>query len=249
MFDKNNKYNNGKVLPFSFIKDNRDEAVSEIAEGNIGLEKLLNYCLDNNIETYTCCSEEGFIGFKGFDKRVFRMFDELKSVLGENVFLRCNLESEDSKFTATLHCSKEINTSSFFLNALKAFGEITDKVSLGEILTYKARDLLNFSSSVSYYVSHAFSEDLSLKSDTYYCFELYDAYVPDDYSDRVILKPLEFLRSFFYKEYNVNAHLPDYYCYYSMSELKDSYTSHLKKNGSSEKNQIKNLKSENTCLL
>ena len=55
MFDKNNKYNNGKVLPFAFIKHNRDEAVSEIAEGNIGLEKLLNYCLDNDIVTYTCC--------------------------------------------------------------------------------------------------------------------------------------------------------------------------------------------------
>ena len=232
MFDKNNKYNNGKVLPFAFIKHNRDEAVSEIAEGNIGLEKLLNYCLDNDIVTYTCCSEEGFIGFMGFDKRVFKMFDELKNMLGESVFLECYLEPEISKSNIILSCSEKMDTSSFFLDVLKAFGKISDRVSLGEILADKARDLLDFSSYIRYNLSQqALPNSLPLKPDTYYRFELYDASVPVDYSKRVILEPLYFLQG-----YNDGLKLPDYDCYYGISELKDSYALHSKKTKSFEKN-------------
>lgn len=238
MFNKNNKYNNGGVLPFSFIKDNRDEAVSEIAEGNIGLEKLLNYCLDNDIVTFTCCSEEGFIGFMGFDKRVFKMFDELKNILGESVFLECHLEPEISKSSIILSCSEKVDSSSFFLNVLKAFGKTSDRVSLGEILADKARDLLSFSSYIRYGLSsQTLPDSLSLKPDTYYRFELYWASVSNDYSERIVFEPLYFLQGD-----DGSLKLPDYDCYYGISELKDSYTLNSKRTKSFGKKLDKKFK-------
>lgn len=181
--------------------------------------------------TFTCCSEEGFIGFMGFDKRVFRMFDELKNMLGENVFLECCLEPEITKSKMVLSCSEKMESSSFFLNVLKAFGKTSDRVSLGEILADKARDLLDFSSYIRYNLSQqALPNSLPLKPDTYYRFELYGASVPVDYSERVILEPLYFLQG-----YDDGLKLPDYDCYYGISELKDSYTLHSKKTISFEK--------------
>lgn len=56
--NKNTQYNNGYPIDFKTIKKNRKQAVKEIAEGNDGLELLLNTCLDLNIETEASCGDE-----------------------------------------------------------------------------------------------------------------------------------------------------------------------------------------------
>ena len=46
-----------RLVPFSQIKENRKRLIPEIAEDNIGLEYLLTYCVDNDIDTYSSCGD------------------------------------------------------------------------------------------------------------------------------------------------------------------------------------------------
>ena len=46
-----------KLIPFSQIKENSTELILEIAEDNIGLEELLTYCVEQDIETYSSCGD------------------------------------------------------------------------------------------------------------------------------------------------------------------------------------------------
>ena len=57
ILSKNLEYNNGSVIDFEIIKKNRVTAVKELSEGNIGLEELLNFCIDNNIRTHSSCGD------------------------------------------------------------------------------------------------------------------------------------------------------------------------------------------------
>ena len=46
-----------RLVPFSQIKENSRILIPEIAEDNIGLECLLMYCVENDIETYSSCGD------------------------------------------------------------------------------------------------------------------------------------------------------------------------------------------------
>ena len=46
-----------KLVSFSQIKENKKELIPEIAEGNIGLEYLLTYCVEQDVETYSSCGD------------------------------------------------------------------------------------------------------------------------------------------------------------------------------------------------
>lgn len=46
-----------RLVSFSQIKENRRTLISEIAEGNVGLEELLTYCVEQDIETYSSCGD------------------------------------------------------------------------------------------------------------------------------------------------------------------------------------------------
>lgn len=46
-----------RLIPFSQIKENSTKLIPEIAEGNIGLEELLTYCVVSDIETYSSCGD------------------------------------------------------------------------------------------------------------------------------------------------------------------------------------------------
>lgn len=46
-----------KLVSFSQIKENKRELIPEIAEGNIGLEYLLTYCVEQDVETYSSCGD------------------------------------------------------------------------------------------------------------------------------------------------------------------------------------------------
>jgi len=54
---KTQEFNHGTPLPFELIKLNRAQATKEMAEGNTGLYKLLNTCIDNDIPTLSCCGD------------------------------------------------------------------------------------------------------------------------------------------------------------------------------------------------
>ena len=54
-------YNDGACISFDIIKANRNEAVKQIAEGNNGLENLLNTCIDFDYPTIASCGEEAYI--------------------------------------------------------------------------------------------------------------------------------------------------------------------------------------------
>lgn len=46
-----------RLVPFSQIKENSKKLISEIAEDNVGLECLLTYCVEQDIETYSSCGD------------------------------------------------------------------------------------------------------------------------------------------------------------------------------------------------
>ena len=116
------EYNNGSVIDFEIIKQNREKAVKEIAEGNVGLEELLNFCIDNNIRTHSSCGDRSpricFIvddenreklvnlfsvldslecdGKKIFNIQLFKnpYFDEILL----NIFISCDVKSSEIYF-------------------------------------------------------------------------------------------------------------------------------------------------------
>lgn len=51
------QYNHGTPLPFEVIKQNREKAIVEMAEGNPGLYKLLNTCIDMDLPTLSSCGD------------------------------------------------------------------------------------------------------------------------------------------------------------------------------------------------
>lgn len=46
-----------RLVPFSQIKKDKSKLIPEIAEDNVGLEELLTYCVENDIETYSSCGD------------------------------------------------------------------------------------------------------------------------------------------------------------------------------------------------
>jgi len=82
----NMKYNTGIPLSFETIKMNREIAVKEIAEGNKGLENLLNTCIDRNIPTHASCGHASYI--------TFLINDDTKDML----FSLCRLVSSVEKY-------------------------------------------------------------------------------------------------------------------------------------------------------
>lgn len=66
---KNLKFNNGSLISFENIKENREQAVLELAENNDGLFHLLNTCIDNDIKTIASCGDKSLhITFEINDK-------------------------------------------------------------------------------------------------------------------------------------------------------------------------------------
>ncbi len=47
------------LIPFELVKKNRDKIVSKISEGCKELERLLNDCIDLDIQTIACCAGHG----------------------------------------------------------------------------------------------------------------------------------------------------------------------------------------------
>lgn len=98
------KYNNGTCISFQTIKENRDIAVKEIAEGHKGLELLLNTCIDADLETRSCCADDGFLMFELNDKTIGKLANIF------NYFEKNNMESllsvggsKDGSRTVTLY--------------------------------------------------------------------------------------------------------------------------------------------------
>lgn len=54
---KNLKFNNGKLISFELIKENKEQAVEELSENNDGLRELLITCIDNDIKTIASCGD------------------------------------------------------------------------------------------------------------------------------------------------------------------------------------------------
>jgi len=55
---KNLKFNNGNPISFESIKENREQAVEELSEGNDGLKALFNVCIDNDVKTIVSCGDK-----------------------------------------------------------------------------------------------------------------------------------------------------------------------------------------------
>lgn len=101
-------YNNGASISFDIIKENRSDAVKEIAEGNRGLENLLNTCIDLDYPTIASCGEESYI--------VFEINDNTKDML----FTLCRIFLSTKKYYDSIiirigYIEGGISTCAFYL--------------------------------------------------------------------------------------------------------------------------------------
>lgn len=104
------QFNNGAAIDFELIKANREQAVEEISEGNSGLKNLMNYCLDNDIETRASCGHDKYAYIS------FNMNEKNKNLL--LAITRCILSNErlfESILIYHGNSDKEINCSFYIL--------------------------------------------------------------------------------------------------------------------------------------
>ncbi len=101
------EFNNGAPIDFDIIKANREIAVKEIAEGNPSLERLMNYCIDNNIRTYASCGDDAaYISFELNDKSRDILFSLIRKILSNQKLWEIAMP--------TLGLSDEIKTCTFY---------------------------------------------------------------------------------------------------------------------------------------
>lgn len=144
-YHKSLKYNNGLPIDFDIIKNNRIQAVKEISEGNKGLEKLLNTCIDLNIETITSCGDiDPYISFALTENNKEYMFNLCTQLLNNsdiknNFFVSISIE-ENSSCTFYLNNRKKPTS----LDKEQFFYIINNSILMNNDLTYNLDFISNF---------------------------------------------------------------------------------------------------------
>lgn len=101
-----------KLVPFSEIKENSKELIPEIAEGNVGLEYLLDTCISGDIETYSSCGDiHPYISFV-INKETKKVIYNLCHLLLNNDNLKDSLSINFGliNYLKKINLSKDIDT-------------------------------------------------------------------------------------------------------------------------------------------
>ena len=143
--------NTESLLIFDEVKKNRDVIVPRIAEGNIALENILNYCIDKNMPTIACCT-----GHKLTDKPYITMHYNKDTRRNINGFLnRLNGMNVEIMFSTTGFTENPFNVTVYanMLNRDKVFSIISSSLEEGvedEYLSRDLEDLLNVAIDMDY---------------------------------------------------------------------------------------------------
>lgn len=131
---KKTKFNNGDVVDFEIIKENREQAVKEICEGNQGLEKLMNTCLDLNVTTCASCGDHdpyiSFVYNKHTEKYLINIIKVFESLgYRSRKYYDLSIMNSNNNTTVSIYINaKGIDTSSFFYfidDLIHKFNKIT----------------------------------------------------------------------------------------------------------------------------
>lgn len=101
---KNLKFNNGKLMNFEYLRQNRQEAAIDLSEGNQGLLNLFNTCFDRNITTIASCGDL-------MPHICFELNEHTRDYL-TNLFARLDTEYSE-KFILEMGIFKRMNDSVF----------------------------------------------------------------------------------------------------------------------------------------
>ena len=209
-----------RLVPFSQIKENGRKLIPEIAEGNVGLEYLLTYCVEQDIETYSSCGDiHPYISFVVNEKTRDTLYN-LCSLLINSTDVRKHISVKFGYIKAKNVCrisyydNDNINIIQFFViivNYLKeALSKENDEIELWE----NVNEVINFISKYGFdnYLEVVKDTDLNSEEDTYmYYLTVYST----DYRKAINFKSKFFPNitqdhiSRYYNDYSIGYHTDD----------------------------------------
>lgn len=196
VLSKSLEFNHGSVIDFDEIKNNREQAVAEISEGNSGLEELLNFCIDNNIRTHSSCGDRSpricFIIDDENREKLINLFTVLDSLYCEdNKIFDMDISSSSSidKLLLNIRILTTPKKSELYFKYItqildsKVLYSQNDKFSLIEELVLTLRNYANFVSLGLEYVRDKYLYDCvkDMRVECNYDFNLYMTDVCDKY--------------------------------------------------------------------
>ena len=142
-----------RLVPFSQIKENRRRLIPEIAEDNVGLECLLTYCVENDIETYSSCGDvHPYIEFIINDKTkdaLYGMCSLLINSHGVREYIAVSLGSTNGNSVCRIsyYDNENINIVEFFVivtnylkkTLVKGNGEVGLWESVNEVVNFTGK--------------------------------------------------------------------------------------------------------------
>lgn len=167
-----------RLVPFSQIKENSKKLISEKAEDNVGLECLLTYCVENDIETYSSCGDvHPYIEFIINNKTKDALYGMCSLLINsqdvrEYIVVRLGSINGNNVCRISYYDNENINIVEFFViitNYLrKAFIKSNDENWLWE----SANEVVNFISKHGFdnYFEVVKDTDLNSGEDTYMYF-------------------------------------------------------------------------------
>lgn len=215
---KNLNYNNGKLMDFDYLKENRELSAVDLSEGNEGLKCLFNVCFDKNIRTVNSCGNR-------FPHISFEINEFNRNYL-INLFARLDLEYNDifsleigmfKRMCDCLFLDVHINTS--VDESSKYFKIISDILSSElkydyydkfDVIEQTVSNLSNYADSISITQKKETIVDLSEYNIFSHDFE-YLIYINEIYEDKVFdfSRIINNVDLFFYNK-NSNIYNLDY---------------------------------------
>ena len=142
-----------RLVPFSQVKENRRRLIPEIAEDNVGLECLLTYCVENDIETYSSCGDvHPYIEFIINDKTkdaLYGMCSLLINSHGVREYIAVSLGSTNGNSVCRIsyYDNENINIVEFFVivtnylkkTLVKGNGEVGLWESVNEVVNFTGK--------------------------------------------------------------------------------------------------------------
>ncbi len=164
-----------RLVPFSQIKENRKRLIPEIAEDNIGLEYLLTYCVDNDIDTYSSCGDvHPYIEFTINEKTKDVLYGMCSLLMNsqdvrEYISVRLGSTSGNNVCRISYYDNDNINTVQFFIIIINYLKKALTRDNNEAWVWESANEVVNFTGKYGFdnYLEVVKDMDLNSGEDTY----------------------------------------------------------------------------------
>ena len=164
-----------RLVPFSQIKKDKSKLIPEIAEDNVGLEELLTYCVENDIETYSSCGDvKPYIEFTINEKMNDVLYGMCSLLINsadirEYISVRLGSVKGNNVCRISYYDNENINIVEVFVIITNCLKKAFTKDNNGVELWESANEVVNFTGKYGFdnYLEVVKDTDLSSGEDSY----------------------------------------------------------------------------------